>query len=125
MHHPGKALGKILKKGMQIAVGGDRLRNLQQRLVSIGKRLTGRSGWPIHSHAVWRINQRRLKGPLIERISCESPGASERLVRAVAERRGLGMLALAQRHFLRFRQRKLKRLNPGSCMGSVTEGLVP
>jgi len=66
MHHTGKTLGKILKEGMQIAVGGDRLRNLQQRLVSIGKRLTGRSGWLIHSRAVWRINQRRLKRPLID-----------------------------------------------------------
>ena len=75
MHHTGKTLGKIFKEGMQIAVGRDRLRNLQQRLVSIGKRLTGRSGWPIHSRAVWRINHRRLKRPLIEGMACESPCA--------------------------------------------------
>jgi hypothetical protein len=35
------------------------------------------------------------------------------------------MFALAQRHFFRFRQRELKWFDPGSFMGSITEGLIP
>ena len=50
---------------------------------------------------------------------------SERLVRAVAERRGLGLLALAQGDFFFFSYCKLDRLEPGSLVGPVTERLVP
>ena len=49
----------------------------------------------------------------------------ERLVRAVAIRRSLRMLAHAQGHFFRLIYSKLDRLDPGSLVGSVTERLVP
>ena len=49
----------------------------------------------------------------------------ERLVRAIAIRRGLRLLAHAQGNFFRFIYCKLDRLEPGSCMGPVTERLVP
>ena len=35
MHHSGKALGEILKEFVYVAVCGNRLRNLQQSLVSL------------------------------------------------------------------------------------------
>jgi hypothetical protein len=35
MHHSGKALGKISKEFVEVAMCGDRLRNLQQSLVSL------------------------------------------------------------------------------------------
>ena len=49
----------------------------------------------------------------------------ERLVRAVAIRRCLRLLAHAQSDFFRFIYCKLDRLDPGSLMGSITERLVP
>jgi hypothetical protein len=61
MHHSGKALGKILAKRVEIAVDGDRLRNLQQSLVPLRESLTGRCGIAVHTGSVWRIKQSRLK----------------------------------------------------------------
>lgn len=49
----------------------------------------------------------------------------ERLVRPVAIRWSLGLLAHAQGHFFRFIYGKLDRFEPGSLMGPVTEWLVP
>src|SRR5262245_5027 len=61
----------------------------------------------------------------IDERHANKPAKSERLMRAVAERRGLGLLALAQSHFFLFSQRKLDRLEPGALMRPVTERLVP
>ena len=41
MDHPRKALGEVSKEFVEIAVYGDRLRNLQQSLVPLRQRLTG------------------------------------------------------------------------------------
>ena len=49
----------------------------------------------------------------------------ESLVRAVAVRRRLGLLAHAQGDFFRFVYRELDRLDPGSLVRPVTERLVP
>ena len=49
----------------------------------------------------------------------------ERLVRPVAIRWSLGLLAHAQGHFFRFIDGKLDRFEPSSLMGPVTEWLVP
>ena len=57
MYNPRKALGKISKEFVYIAVDGDRLRNLQQCLVPLGKSLIGRCGVLIHRRAVWRMSQ--------------------------------------------------------------------
>ena len=51
------------------------------------------------------------------------PLSSERLVRAVAERLGLGLLALAQGDLLLLRHRKLDRRKAGPFVGPVTERL--
>jgi hypothetical protein len=118
-------MGKIAKQLIEISLRGDRLSDFKERLISLRKTFAGRRGWPIHGRAVCRINQRRLKWPLVDRIRSESRCPSQRLVRAVAEGRILGMLALAQRHFFRFRQRELKRLDAGSRVRSVTKWLVP
>ena len=50
---------------------------------------------------------------------------SERLMRPVTEGPRVGLLALAQSHFLLFSQCKLDRLEAGSLMRPVTEWLVP
>jgi hypothetical protein len=50
---------------------------------------------------------------------------SQRLVRAVTERRGFGLLAHAQGNFFRFIYCKLDWLDPGSLVGPVTERLIP
>jgi hypothetical protein len=57
MDHAGKALGEISKEFVEVAVCGDRLRNLQQGLVPLRESLTGRCGMLIHRWAVWRICQ--------------------------------------------------------------------
>ena len=49
----------------------------------------------------------------------------ERLVRAVAIRRGLRLLAHAQGNFFRFIYYKFNRFDPRSLVGPVTEWLVP
>ena len=49
----------------------------------------------------------------------------ERLVRAIAIRRSLGLLAHAQGNFFHFIYCKLDRLDPGSLVRPVTERLVP
>lgn len=51
------------------------------------------------------------------------PTNSQRLMGAVTERRGLGLLALAQGDLFLLRQRKLDRREPGSFMGPVTKRL--
>ena len=65
MHHSGKALGKILAKRVEIAVDGDRLRNLQQRLVPLGKSFTGRCGMRFHGRAsmdYWSVTSQEAAG---------------------------------------------------------------
>ena len=52
----GKALGEISKEFVYIAVGGDRLGNLQQGLVPLRECFTGRCGLPIHRPSVWPIS---------------------------------------------------------------------
>jgi hypothetical protein len=61
MDHTRKALGEISKKFVEIAVCGDRLRNLQQGLVPLRESFTGRCGMRFHRRAVWRNGQYRLK----------------------------------------------------------------
>jgi hypothetical protein len=50
---------------------------------------------------------------------------SKRLVRAVAERRRLGLLALAQGDLFLFVYQKLDWLKPSSLMRTITERLIP
>jgi hypothetical protein len=57
MDNPRQALGEISKEFVEIAVYGNRLRNLQQSLVSLRESLTGRCGMLIHRWAVWRIGR--------------------------------------------------------------------
>lgn len=52
------------------------------------------------------------------------PTSSEHLVRAVAERRGLSLLALAQSDLFFLRHRKLDRREPGSFMRPVAKWLI-
>ena len=49
MYNPRKALGEVSKQFVEIAVGGDRFRNLQQGLVPLRECLTGGCGMPIHT----------------------------------------------------------------------------
>jgi hypothetical protein len=125
LHHAGKMLSKITTKRIEIPLSSNRLRHFQEALIPLRKTFTGRSGWPIHSRAVWRINQQRLKRRLVERPRDESRCPSKRLVRPVAEWRSLGVLTLAQRHFFGFIDGKFNRLDAGSCMRSVTKWLIP
>ncbi|MFI5223210.1 MAG: hypothetical protein ACHQX3_03025, partial [Nitrospirales bacterium] len=57
MDDPRQALGKVSNEFVEIAVCGDRLRNLQQGLVPLRESLAGRYGMPIHKGAVWPISQ--------------------------------------------------------------------
>ena len=61
MDHAGKALGEISKEFVEVAVCGDRLRNLQQGLVPLRESFTGRCGMRFHRQAVWRNSQSGLK----------------------------------------------------------------
>ena len=61
MDHAGKALGEISKEFVEVAVRGDRLRNLQQSLVPLRESFTGRCRMRFHRRAVWRNKQSRLK----------------------------------------------------------------
>lgn len=49
----------------------------------------------------------------------------KRLVRAVAIGRRLRVLTLTQRHFFRFVDRELERLEPGPFVRPIAEWLVP
>jgi hypothetical protein len=42
LHHSGKTLGEIPKEFMEVAMRGDRLRNLQESLVPLRQSFTGR-----------------------------------------------------------------------------------
>ena len=48
MHYPGKALGKVSKQLMQIAMGGDGLSYLQQRSILLRQGIAGRCEMLIH-----------------------------------------------------------------------------
>jgi len=58
MHHSGEALGEISKEFVEIAVRGDRLGDLQERLVPFRESLTRGCRMPIHKHSVWPIDSR-------------------------------------------------------------------
>ena len=89
---------------------------------------------PLRSNGVigWTCHENRDHDPACTpypirnlRKYARLPAQSERRVRAIAERWGLGLLALAQGDFFLFLQCKLDRLEPGSLMRPVTERLVP
>jgi hypothetical protein len=61
MDDPRQTLGEVSKKFVEIAVYGNRLCNLQQSLVPLGKSFAGRCGRRIHGGSVWRNKQSRLK----------------------------------------------------------------
>jgi hypothetical protein len=61
MDDPRQALSEVSKEFVEIAVYGNRLRNLQQSLVPLGKSFAGRCGMCIHRRAVWRNKRSPLK----------------------------------------------------------------
>jgi hypothetical protein len=57
MDDPRQALSEVSKEFVEIAVDGNRLRNLQQSLVSLRESLTGGCRKRIHGGSVWTIGQ--------------------------------------------------------------------